>query len=918
MKIGLSNPSCPPVQRLRTWVRDSQRLAGAALCASLLAACTGTTQESSSSQDQSSSATVASSSSAAQLSSSSSVAVSSSSVASLSSIASSSSQSSMPVSSSSQASSSVPVQTQFTDFIANATSGADIYSAQCFVCHGDKGAGSKEIDLTNYPSDAGLHSYVETFMPKIIGNLSPASCVGQCAADVTAYMATWRKAEEAACSAERSVLYGERSLKLLTEKEYSNSLRDLFPNKTVPSEFLGSLPDIKIGKFPNHFDAVVISGRARQFMTNAEGIADWAVQGNHLGSCDDLNACANNFINDFAYRAYRRPLTAGPSEAENEIAQFKDLFKQAPTPKDGLRWAIVTVLTSPNFLYRSELGIPVKQAIEEGFGAAAAIEVVTPTGTYVTDGEGVTINGIHFANKSQGFTLKDGYGYNMTRNGDLRQRFQYDKPAIITVRAKGNDKDGQWPRMKVIVNQKEMGTVMVNSYDEQVFNFLFDGQAGEHDLIIRFDNEAGGGQPENAIGKDMDLYIGNVTVGPAKKQDTQNTDQTEGDLAALALADPNAYVLTPYEYAAAISYMYTGSTPDALLMAAAKSGDINKPEEVVKHIDRLLQTNAAKEHIKTFANFWLRTDRMLDVNFIRENPKFTPTIRDAMIEELRTTFWNVFNNDNVPFSEMYDANYIFANKALADFYGVGWPGGNENEFVKITTSERGGLPTMGAFLANWAHPKETSPILRAVNVRENMLCHHIDPPPQTNIAEREELANTVNALAESGTLTTREYYRLITTHPQCDSCHLHDINPLGFGLESFDNVGLPRTHQLDSGEKGNLLNVDSEGTLFGSVVFKDNADAHSFNGPKALGNILANSQAAQACLTEKIFRMVVGRPVKNSARDQLTTERELTAAETLDYGCAAEKLNDTLQNNNQSPKAMFKALGNLDLIRFRR
>jgi phage FluMu protein gp41 len=67
-----------------------------------------------------------------------------------------------------------------------------------------------------------------------------------------------------------------------------------------------------------------------------------------------------------------------------------------------------------------------------------------------------------------------------------------------------------------------------------------------------------------------------------------------------------------------------------------------------------------------------------------------------------------------------------------------------------------------------------------------------------------------------------------------------------------------------------------------------------------------------------MFRMVVGRPVKNSARDQLTTERELTPAETLDYGCAAEKLNDTLQKNNQSPKAMFKALGNLDLIRFRR
>ncbi|MGB0798503.1 MAG: hypothetical protein ACPGRD_04205, partial [Planktomarina sp.] len=41
---------------------------------------------------------------------------------------------------------------------------------------------------------------------------------------------------------------------------------------------------------------------------------------------------------------------------ENEIAQMKDLFAQAPTPRVGLRWAIITTLTSPNFLYRSEMG----------------------------------------------------------------------------------------------------------------------------------------------------------------------------------------------------------------------------------------------------------------------------------------------------------------------------------------------------------------------------------------------------------------------------------------------------------------------------------------------------------------------------------------------------------------------------------
>ena len=92
-------------------------------------------------------------------------------------------------------------------------------------------------------------------------------------------------------------------------------------------------------------------------------------------------------------------------------------------------------------------------------------------------------------------------------------------------------------------------------------------------------------------------------------------------------------------------------------------------------------------------------------------------------------------------------------------------------------------------------------------------------------------------------------------------------------------------------------------------AFKDYADASDFQGTKALSKILANTDAVQACLSEKFFRQVISRPIKNSTVDKLLSERALSAAQEQSYSCAHETLNKSLKDSNQSPKAMFKALG---------
>ncbi|HEY7774777.1 MAG TPA: DUF1592 domain-containing protein, partial [Marinagarivorans sp.] len=629
-------------------------------------------------------------------------------------------------------------------------------------------------------------------------------------------------------------------------------------------------------------------------------------------ACADATACAESFINDFAYRAFRRPLKTGPSEEENEVAQLQEIFSEAPNASTGLRWAIIATLTSPNFLYRSELGVKVSEALANGWDTAGGTTAGNAS-DYIADGDGVTVNGADFAVQGDGIAL-DGFGYNMYTNGTSSQQFNFPETALLTITVKGNDMDMMWPEMEVRVGDTTLGTEVVDSYDAVTYTYLVAGQTGNQNVAIQFANDSGR-EPYGTPGNDIDLHLGDVTVAPAKLKDAGNDMDTRS---ALEKADPDAYVLDPFEYAAALSYTFTGSTPDALLMAAAESGAINDPAVVEQHIERLLESDAVERHMKAFVETWMRVDNMYTEGFHRDGAGFDDTIRSAMVEELRTTFWNVFDNEDVPFSEIYSADYVFANKALADFYGLPFNGGNENEFVKIETTERGGLATMGAFLANWAHPDQSAPILRGVGVREQFLCHHIDPPPKTAVDERAELTEKVNMLLSGGTMTTRHYYGLITDDKDCASCHEHDINPLGFGLEDFDQNGLPRTTQMDLGQQGQILDINSNGVLFGPEIFKDIGTAIDFHGAKALSKVLAETDAVQACLSEKVFRMAIGRPTKPTARDQLTGERGLSDTEVQDYACATQTLNTALQQSNQSPKALLKTLGTLDLIRFRR
>ena len=68
------------------------------------------------------------------------------------------------------------------------------------------------------------------------------------------------------------------------------------------------LADTEVARLPNHAIEAVNESRLNKYYDNAIEIAEWAIatRGALPFACDDAVQCSTDFINNFAYVAYRR------------------------------------------------------------------------------------------------------------------------------------------------------------------------------------------------------------------------------------------------------------------------------------------------------------------------------------------------------------------------------------------------------------------------------------------------------------------------------------------------------------------------------------------------------------------------------------------------------------------------------------
>jgi hypothetical protein len=224
--------------------------------------------------------------------------------------------------------------------------------------------------------------------------------------------------------------------------------------------------------------------------------------------------------------------------------------------------------------------------------------------------------------------------------------------------------------------------------------------------------------------------------------------------------------------------------PDQDLRTAAAKG-LRRPAVLEAQVRRMLSDPKASNLVDNFAAQWLQ---LRSLGRTKPDPTRFPTFDDELLDAMKletSLFVNAIFREDRSILDFIDAPFTFVNGPLARHYGIPGVTGEGFQRVNLDGQQRSGLITQGAILTVSSYPTRTSPPVRGKWVLENLL-GAAPPPPPPDVPVLDESAN-------AATLTLRARLEQHRKDPSCSTCH-NLMDPIGFGLESYDAVGGWRTH----------------------------------------------------------------------------------------------------------------------------
>ena len=263
--------------------------------------------------------------------------------------------------------------------------------------------------------------------------------------------------------------------------------------------------------------------------------------------------------------------------------------------------------------------------------------------------------------------------------------------------------------------------------------------------------------------------------------------------------------LKGHELATRLSYFLWSTTPDDVLLAAARDGTLDTPEGRREQVERMLADPRARALAEHFATQWLQIrslpERTPDP---RRFPGIDPALLHSMQEETIALFERVIR-ERRSIWDLLEADSTRVDERLATHYGWEWPESATGlQHFDIEVDRPRGIFGHASILTATSNPTRTSPVKRGKWVLEALLDDPPPPPPPG-----------VDALPEvTGDQAELEQQNLLALHnsdPTCRACHAR-MDPLGLAMEAYDAVGRRRPPEL-------IANMNLEATLPGGRTF---------------------------------------------------------------------------------------------------
>jgi hypothetical protein len=271
--------------------------------------------------------------------------------------------------------------------------------------------------------------------------------------------------------------------------------------------------------------------------------------------------------------------------------------------------------------------------------------------------------------------------------------------------------------------------------------------------------------------------------------------------------------LDNYDLASRLSFFLTAGPPDEQLLKLATQGKLSEADVLRKETDRLLKSEHSRRFVSNFANSWLKLSKLGSMlpDFHEHPAYYNEQLEEAMREETTLFLHDAIEKDR-DIDWLIDADQSFINAPLARLYGLEGVDHLELKPFKFSPTQqkqRGGLLGQASVLTASANGIDTSPVIRGVWVLESILGTPPSPPPP----DIEPLEPDTR-----GATTIREQLVKHRNVESCNHCHRR-IDPLGFALESFDEIGRYRSRYLVNKKK--FVKIETAGKLPSGESFSD-------------------------------------------------------------------------------------------------
>ena len=271
------------------------------------------------------------------------------------------------------------------------------------------------------------------------------------------------------------------------------------------------------------------------------------------------------------------------------------------------------------------------------------------------------------------------------------------------------------------------------------------------------------------------------------------------------------------ELASRLSYFLWSAPPDAELLKLAAQGTLRESPVLQRQVQRMLRDPKRIALAENLGGEWFEYKQLRQQSSVNKRSDKMAGFYRTQYEEALLFFDSVLRFDQSIFS-FVDADWAFINRHQAGIYRLETgekqfenaeplppinmhyrddrrsivEGNYEYKHLPLTLvglkdADRGGFLTLGPTLSVTSTENRTSPIRRGVWVLERVLGEHFEVPE--DVPDLESTQKRVQQ--QKLKLSHNEILKLHSSQPGCSSCHQY-IDPVGFGLEVFDQLGIRR------------------------------------------------------------------------------------------------------------------------------